>query len=73
MVLTLGVLLFGVVTAVLLVRTRIRAGLARARCATGRHARADHDRLRPLDVDPQVLVSWAAADNEPDIMGDTRS
>jgi len=49
MVLTLGVLLFGVVTAVLLVRTRIRAGLAesalRDRIAT---LRADHDRLQTL-------------------------
>ncbi len=73
MVLTLGVLLFGVVTAVMLVRTRIRAGLnesaLRDRIAA---VRADHDRLRTLLMsDPQVLVSWAAADNEPDIMGDT--
>ena len=73
MVLMLGVLLFGVVTAVMLVRTRIRAGLnesaLRDRIAA---VRADHDRLRTLLMsDPQVLVSWAAADNEPDIMGDT--
>jgi signal transduction histidine kinase len=72
-VLTLGVLLFGVVTAVMLVRTRIRAGAAesalRDRIAA---VRADHDRLRTLLMsDPQVLVSWAAADNEPDILGDT--
>ena len=72
MVLTLGVLLFGVVTAVMLVRTRIRAGISdsalRDRIAA---VRADHDRLRTLLMsDPQVLVSWAAADNEPDIMGD---
>jgi signal transduction histidine kinase len=73
MVLTLGVLVFGVVTAVMLVRTRIRAASAestlRDRIAA---VRADHDRLRTLLMsDPQVLVSWAAADNEPDIMGDT--
>jgi len=73
MVLTLGVLLFGVVTAVMLVRTRIGAGLndskLRDRIAA---VRADHDRLRTLLMsDPQVLVSWAAADNEPEIIGDT--
>jgi signal transduction histidine kinase len=73
MVLTLGVLFFGVVTAILLVRTRIRAGSAesklRDRIAS---LRADLDRVRTLLMsDPQVLVSWAAADNEPDILGDT--
>src|SRR5260221_9745621 len=73
MVLTLGVPLFGVVTAVLLVRTRIRAGSAESTLRDRIAAlRADHDRLRTLLMsDPQVLVSWAAADNEPDIMGDT--
>src|SRR6185295_13252581 len=73
MVLTLGVLVFGVVTAVLLVRTRIRAGAAESALRDRIAAlRADHDRLRTLLMsDPQVLVSWAAADNEPNIMGDT--
>jgi signal transduction histidine kinase len=73
MVLTLGVLLFGVVTAVMLVRTRVRAGSAESALRDRIAAlRADHDRLRTLLMsDPQVLVSWAAADNEPDIMGDT--
>ncbi|AMN38811.1 sensor histidine kinase [Rhodoplanes sp. Z2-YC6860] len=72
MVLTLGVLVFGVVTAVMLVRTRIRASFndskLRDRIAA---VRADHDRLRTLLMsDSQVLVSWAAADNEPEIIGD---
>ena len=72
MVLTFGVLVFGVVTAVMLVRTRIRASLndskLRDRIAA---VRADHDRLRTLLMsDSQVLVSWAAADNEPEIIGD---
>src|SRR6201999_2000729 len=48
-VLMLGVLLFGVVTAVMLVRTRIRANFndskLRDRIA---EVRADHDRLRTL-------------------------
>ena len=73
MVLTLGVLFFGVVTAILLVRTRIRAGSAESKLRDRIAAlRADLDRLQTLLMsDPQVLVSWAAADNEPDILGDT--
>ena len=73
MVLTLGVLLFGVVTAIMLVRTRIRAGSAESRLRDRIAAlRADLDRLKTLLMsDPQVVVSWAAADNEPDIIGDT--
>jgi signal transduction histidine kinase len=73
MVLTLGVLLFGVVTAITLVRTRVRAGSAESKLRD-RVAllRADLDRLKTLLMsDPQVVVSWAAADNEPDIIGDT--
>jgi len=73
MALTLGILLFAVVTAILLVRTRLRAShndnLLRDQVAT---LIADRDRFNALLVsEPQVLVSWAAADNEPDILGDT--
>ncbi len=73
MVLTLGVLFFGVFTAILLVRTRIRAGSAESKLRDRIAAlRADLDRAQTLLMsDPQVLVSWAAADNEPDILGDT--
>ena len=73
MVLTLGVLFFGVFTAILLVRTRIRAGSAESKLRDRiAGLRADLDRAQTLLMsDPQVLVSWAAADNEPDILGDT--
>jgi signal transduction histidine kinase len=72
-VLTLGVLLFAVVTAIMLVRTRMRAASSEAtlrdRIVT---LKADRDRATALLLsEPQVLVSWAAADNEPDILGDT--
>jgi signal transduction histidine kinase len=72
MVLTLGVLLFAVVTAVLLVRTRVRAGSAESSFRDQIVAlRAERDRFNALLLsEPQILVSWAAADNEPDIIGD---
>ena len=71
--LTLGLLLFSVLTAILLVRTRMRAAAAetasRDQIVT---LKSEHDRLNALLLsEPQVLVSWAAADNEPNIMGDT--
>ena len=71
--LTLGLLCFSVTTAIMLVR-------ARARAAVGEMAlrdqigllRAESDRYSALiQSEPQVLVSWAAADNEPSIIGDT--
>jgi PAS domain-containing protein len=73
LVLTLGVLLFAVTTAIMLVRTRTRAAaneaMLRDQIAT---FRAESDRFNAmLRSEPQVLVSWAAADNEPDIIGDT--
>src|SRR4029077_14530577 len=72
-VLIIGVLLFAVVTAIMLVRTRLRAASADA------HARdrigalsAERDRLNALLLsEPQIVVSWAAADNDPEILGDT--
>jgi signal transduction histidine kinase len=71
--LTLGVLLFAVITAILLVRTRVRASAAEAALRDQIGAlRAERDRFNALVLsEPQILVSWAAADNEPDIMGDT--
>jgi signal transduction histidine kinase len=74
-VLTLGVLLFAVVTAIMLVRTRVRAAAAEAALRDRIVAlRADRDRAHALLLsEPQVLVSWAASDDEPDILGDTAS
>lgn len=71
--LTLGVLIFAVITAILLVRTRNRAALMEAdfRDQVG-VLRAETDRFNALLLsEPQILVSWAAADNEPEIIGDT--
>src|SRR5712691_4314678 len=73
LVLTLGVLFFAVTTAVLLVRTRLRTASAQAayrdQIVT---LKAEGDRFNALLLsEPQILVSWAAADNEPEIMGDT--
>jgi signal transduction histidine kinase len=73
LVLTLGVLLFAVVTAIALVRTRLRAAAAenRLRDQIG-GLKAERDRVNALLLsEPQILVSWAAADNDPDILGDT--
>jgi signal transduction histidine kinase len=71
--LILGVVLFGVVTSIMLVRSRGRAAATEAmlREELGM-LRAEADRSNAmLRAEPQVLVSWAAADNEPDIIGDT--
>jgi signal transduction histidine kinase len=71
--LTLGVLLFAVVTAILLVRTRSRSAAAEARLRDQVVAlKAERDRCNAMLLsEPQILVSWAAADIEPDILGDT--
>jgi signal transduction histidine kinase len=71
--LTLGVLLFAVVTAIALMRTRLRTASVetrlRDRIAT---LKSEHDKFSALLLsEPQILVSWAAADNEPGILGDT--
>jgi signal transduction histidine kinase len=68
-----GLLLFSAVTAVMLVRTRLRAAdneaLARDEIAA---LRAEADRaMALLFAEPQILITWAAADDEPDIVGDT--
>ena len=71
--LTLGVLLFAVVSAITLVRTRVRAAAADTAFRDKIMAlTAERDRCNALLMsEPQILVSWAAADNEPDILGDT--
>ncbi|HEY2136355.1 MAG TPA: PAS-domain containing protein [Xanthobacteraceae bacterium] len=71
--LILGVLFFAVVTAILLVRTRARAGTSEA-AARDRIAalQSDVDRLTGLLLsDPHIVVSWLAASDEPDILGET--
>ena len=71
--LTLGVLLFAVTTAIVLVRTRMRGASSDAALRDRIVAlKAESDRLHALLLsEAQILVSWAAADNEPDILGDT--
>src|SRR3982074_2834670 len=69
----LALLGFSVVAAILLMHTRIRAaGIeARLRSDIG-DLQAQADRFRTLlFAEPQILISWAAGDNRPQISGDT--
>jgi signal transduction histidine kinase len=70
--LTLGVLGFAVIAAILLVRTR--AGAARRDAAAREEIvglKAQNDRASTLlQSEPQVIIAWAAAVDEPDIIGD---
>jgi signal transduction histidine kinase len=70
--LMLGLLLFAVVAAVMLVRVRRRAAEAEANARDEIVAlRAEADRANALLLsEPQILVAWAAAGGEPDIFGD---
>ena len=70
--LTLGILCFAVVTAILLVRTRQRLGDAEAAALDESiAARAAIDRAYALLMsEPQVLIAWAAASDDPEIIGD---
>ena len=69
----LALLGFSVLSAILLMHTRIRA----ARNESGLHAvveglQLQADRYRALlFAEPQILISWAAGDNRPRISGDT--
>ncbi|MEZ5787638.1 MAG: hypothetical protein R3D62_14470, partial [Xanthobacteraceae bacterium] len=70
--LILGAIIFAVVTAIALVRTRHRAALrdseARAEIAS---LHTDVDRLAALVMsEPQVLVVWTAGVAEPEVIGD---
>ncbi len=69
----LAVLGFSVVAAILLMRTRVRAANNEARLRTHIHTlQAEADRFRALlFAEPQVLISWAAGDDRPEISGDT--
>src|SRR5436853_1109818 len=70
--LTLGILCFAVVTAILFVRTRRR--LAEVEAAARDEAiasKAAVDRAYALFLsEPQILVAWHAAADEPEIIGD---
>ncbi len=70
--LTLGILCFAVVTAILLVRTRRR--LAETEAAARDQAltlRARADRANALlQSEPQVVIAWSTTDEEPEIIGD---
>ena len=68
----LAVLGFSVVAAILLMRTRVRAANNEARLRSDlRDLQVEADRFRALlFAEPQVLVSWAAGDNRPQISGD---
>lgn len=69
----LALLGFTVVASILLMRTRVRAANneARLRSDIG-ELQVQADRLRALlFAEPQVLISWAAGDNRPEISGDT--
>jgi signal transduction histidine kinase len=68
----LALLGFSVVAAVLLMRTRLRAtrNEERLRAEVG-DLQVQADRLRALlFAEPQILISWAAGDNRPQISGD---
>src|SRR3982074_3283756 len=69
----LALLGFSVVAAILLMHTRVRAaGIeARLRSEIG-DLQAQADRFRTLlFAEPQILISWAAGDDRPQISGDT--
>ncbi len=68
----LALLGFTVVAAILLMRTRVRAAKNEARLhADIRGLQVEADRFRALlFAEPQILISWAAGDNRPEISGD---
>ncbi len=70
--LTLGILCFAVVNAVLLVRSRRQAAdaefISREQISS---LTADVDRAQALLLsEPQIVIAWAAASDRPDIIGD---
>ena len=67
-----AVLGFSVVAAILLMRTRVRASDVEARLLLENQAlQAESDRFRALlFAEPQILISWHAGDDRPDISGD---
>lgn len=69
----LGLILFGVGMAALMVRIRARAAEAQARLTDAIiAARAERDRVTTMLLsEPQVVVTWTAGGGEPSILGDT--
>src|ERR1700722_20048798 len=69
---SLALLGFSVLAAILLMRTRLRAAKIEARLRSDIGELQVHaDRLRALlFAEPQILISWAAGDNRPQISGD---
>ncbi|WP_322514759.1 PAS-domain containing protein [Rhodopseudomonas palustris] len=67
-----SVLGFSVMSAILLMRTRQRAAAQEARLRADVHTlQAESDRFRALlFAEPQVLISWSAGDDRPQISGD---
>src|ERR1700750_1201265 len=68
----LSLLGFSVVAAILLMRTRVRAAGNEARLRSDiQGLQIEADRFRALlFAEPQILISWAAGDNRPEISGD---
>src|SRR4051794_36376589 len=64
---------FSVVASILLMRTRVKATRTEVRLrADVAELQVQADRLRALlFAEPQILISWAAGDNRPQISGDT--
>src|SRR5262249_48752297 len=71
--LTLRILCFAVATDIMLVRTRARLVETEAAARDDAVAlKAEVDRVYALlRTEPQILVAWAAADDQPEIVGDT--
>ncbi|PYF02356.1 PAS/PAC sensor signal transduction histidine kinase [Rhodopseudomonas faecalis] len=69
---TAGVLGFTVLATIQLMRTRMRAAACEARLRDDiQSLQIESDRFRALlFTEPQVLISWAAGDNRPQISGD---
>ena len=69
----LSLLGFTVVAAILMMRTRVKATRTEVRLrADVAELQVQADRLRALlFAEPQILISWAAGDNRPQISGDT--
>ena len=64
---------FSVLAAILLMRARVRAARNEARLRGSiSHLQLQADRYRALlFAEPQILISWAAGENRPQISGDT--
>lgn len=72
---TLGLTLFATLSTILLVRTRARATRVESEAqGESAAARAEADRLRTLLMsEPQVFVTWSAADDTPELTGNPSS